>query len=143
MRDRLKWWLVVCLSGALAAWSWQAGHIATILALDATYISLLILACYVAATATVGWRLHTGKPLHHDWLQFCAERMVQLGLIGTIAGMILTMAVFANGSFDPSQGYDQIATGSATALYTTIVGVLCSEFLKLQIMVVGGDQCRP
>ena len=70
---------------------------------------------------------------------FMSDAMMTLGLIGTVAGMIFLFGMIF-GNIDPSVPEDlknalgHMATGLSTAMYTTIVGLVCSLLTRVQLM---------
>jgi hypothetical protein len=133
----LKWYLVVCVSALVAGWAVWSGYALEIFETDQTYLSSVTFLTYVLATGYFGYALHTGRTPRWDWLEFVDVRLVQMGLAGTVVGMLIVLRAFWTGAnFELAEAYAHIGTGAATALYTTIVGMGCSEFLKLQMKVV-------
>jgi hypothetical protein len=68
---------------------------------------------------------------------FSSEICITLGLIGTVSGFILMLVgAFADLNIaDPDsvqQSLMNMSLGMSTALYTTLVGLLCSVILKVQ-----------
>ncbi|MDC1257330.1 MotA/TolQ/ExbB proton channel family protein, partial [bacterium] len=70
-----------------------------------------------------------------------SESMLALGMIGTVAGFILMLG----GSFsdiDTSNpetlktALKSMALGMSTALYTTLVGLVCSQLYKVQLVIL-------
>ena len=69
------------------------------------------------------------------------ELLLALGMIGTVIGFILMLG----GSFESLNLSDTgsvktaltaMAIGMSTALYTTLVGMVCSQILKVQLVNV-------
>ena len=63
--------------------------------------------------------------------------MLTLGMIGTVAGFIMMLSKGFSGidiqNTQTMMGLiGQVASGMATALYTTLVGLICSMFTKVQ-----------
>ena len=117
---------------------------------DQTKISFAILTLFTAMSLLCGyeaWKLNQIKIKnfqldsdHHKRYEagwFTSEICLTLGLIGTVSGFILMLV----GAFvdlniaDPnsvSESLKKMSLGMSTALYTTLVGLLCSVVLKVQ-----------
>jgi len=72
---------------------------------------------------------------------FVTELLLALGMIGTVIGFIMMLG----GSFESLNIADtgsvktaltDMAIGMSTALYTTLVGMVCSQILKVQLVNV-------
>jgi biopolymer transport protein ExbB/TolQ len=70
---------------------------------------------------------------------FLAETCLALGMIGTVAGFLI-MLLSAFGSMDigntesMQEALSSMALGMGTALYTTLVGLVSSLFIKVQLV---------
>lgn len=110
---------------------------------DQTKISFLILMLWAAATVYIGlW--HIKKSFVEvmnlskiGW--YLAETALALGMLGTLAGFLLMLGTaFVN--IDVSNtatlqtALTNMALGMSTALYTTLVGLVVSIFLKSQLV---------
>lgn len=117
---------------------------------DQTKISFVIMTLFTAMSLLCGyesWKLNQIKlkkrRLEHDIVKgyetgwFSSEICLTLGLIGTVSGFILMLV----GAFvdlniaDPSsvsESLKKMSLGMSTALYTTLVGLICSVILKVQ-----------
>lgn len=140
----IKWWFVFCISIAIVVISYLFGIIAEINAKDVTKLSFVIIALYFVETVYLG-KLAIKKKNKEDienglntgW--FISETLLALGMIGTVAGFILMLG----GSFvhlDVSNteslrdALTAMALGMSTALYTTLVGLIFSQLLKVQLI---------
>ena len=144
MSKVLKWWLIFCLSivaGYVAhifGWTWE------IYTKDTTKISVLIIGLYVIGSLFVGKLSYDNSKnkliserLDVAW--FLSESMLSLGMIGTVAGFIFMLGdSFANiDATNPETlkaALTSMALGMSTALYTTLVGLVCSQTLKIQLV---------
>jgi len=122
------------------------GFIDELLAKDITRLSFVILGVFFITSAYVGWLTYTrskGKVVkvgvNIGW--FVTELLLALGMIGTVIGFILMLG----GSFESLNISDtgsvktaltDMAIGMSTALYTTLVGMVCSQILKVQLVNV-------
>lgn len=138
MNNFLRWWLIFCISllGAYIAYHFGFGQ--ELYTQDQTKLSFVILGIYVLASINVG-RLTYKSSTNTNVSWFISESMLALGMIGTVAGFILMLG----GSFseiDTSNpdtlkaALSDMALGMSTALYTTLVGLICSQLLKVQLV---------
>ena len=145
----LRWWLIFCLS-------WIAGGVAVYFDLhnnlydaDKTKLSFLILTVFTLTSLWVGWRTKKSEDKEQDvsvgW--FVAESCLALGMIGTVTGFLLMLSgAFANidlaNTSTIQNSLTQMALGMSTALYTTLVGLVCSLTLKIQLINVENENRR-
>lgn len=144
MAKLLKWWLFFCISLVLGYIAYYFGWGDELYAKDTTKLSFAILALYIVASLQVGWTTYKSTKNYDvksatevGW--FMSESMLALGMIGTVAGFILMLGEsFAN--IDTSNpetlktALTAMALGMSTALYTTLVGLICSQILKVQLV---------
>ena len=110
---------------------------------DQTKLSFLIIGIWAGTTAWLGW-LHKIKDkdtvktnVKIGW--YLAETCLAIGMVGTVAGFLLMLGS-AFGNIDVSntaslqQALANMAIGMSTALYTTLVGLVASIFLKSQLV---------
>ena len=114
---------------------------------DVTKLTFVIYGLFILSTGILGWVSHKcklgSKKFKHnkftDMCWFMSDAMMTLGLIGTVAGMIFLFGMIF-GNIDPSVPEDlknalgHMATGLSTAMYTTIVGMVCSLLTRVQLM---------
>lgn len=137
----LRWWLIFCLTAVAMFIAYSFGFVDALLAKDKTYLSFVIIAIFVFNSLYVGWLTFKGKVnssgIKFSW--FVTELLLAIGMIGTVIGFILMLG----GSFeslnvgDPSSvktALTDMALGMSTALYTTLVGLICSQTLKVQLV---------
>ena len=76
-----------------------------------------------------------------NYAWFSSEAMITLGMIGTVAGFLLMLSsAFTEldvKSVTSVQGaISDMALGMSTALSTTLVGLICSVFTKVQMVIL-------
>ena len=146
MKALLRWWLIVCLSIL-------AGGVAVYFNLhqdlydgDQTKLSFLILTLFILTSGWVGWCTKKSEiqiqNIDVGW--FVAEACLALGMIGTVTGFLLMLSgAFANidlaNTATIQTALSQMALGMSTALYTTLVGLICSLTLKIQLVNVENE----
>jgi len=149
MKALLKWWLIFCLS-------LLAGGVAVYFNLhndlynaDQTKLSFLILGLFVLTSGWIGWKTKqlddARQNMDVGW--FIAEACLALGMIGTVTGFLLMLSgAFADidlaNTSTIQKSLTQMALGMSTALYTTLVGLICSLTLKVQLMNVENENRR-
>lgn len=74
-----------------------------------------------------------------EW--FVSETMLSIGMIGTVVGFIYMLTtVFTDINVDDTASVQDalaiMATGMGTALWTTLIGLVCSVILKLQLVLI-------
>lgn len=149
MKALLRWWLIFCLS-------LLAGGIAVYFNLhiklydgDQTKLSFLILSVFILTSGWVGWcTKHSEYKFQNiDVGWFVAEACLALGMIGTVTGFLLMLSgAFANidlaNTATIQTALSNMALGMSTALYTTLVGLICSLTLKIQLINVENENLR-
>ncbi len=142
----LRWWLLFCTSCAAMFVAYSFGFIDALLAKDITRLSFAILGVFFLSSMYVGWLTYKRNKgatvkvgVNIGW--FITELLLALGMIGTVIGFILMLG----GSFESLNISDtgsvktaltDMAIGMSTALYTTLVGMVCSQILKVQLVNV-------
>lgn len=142
----LRWWLLFCTSIAAFFAAYTFGFVDALIAKDTTRLSFGIIAIYFIASGFTGlitYKTTKGKKqganINIGW--FITELLLAMGMIGTVIGFILMLG----GSFESlnvsdsnsvKQALTDMALGMSTALYTTLVGLTCSQLLKVQLVNV-------
>jgi len=160
----LRWLLIAAVTSVGAFFCNKFGLFAEILEKDWSYISLSIAVVFVFTSIWCG--VKTFVLSHHlnrneifgipvnvtktkdlekvGW--FIAEQFTVWGFIGTVVGIVYALKGFVG--IDPSNmGAVQkliadLVYGMSTALYTTLAGLVCSFFLKLQYINLGHARRR-
>lgn len=133
-QNRLRWWLIFWLSVIVTAAS-GAYYGPTIMETDSTHIAIGIVAMYFVFTGWIGLALHTGRDLPVSWTRYVIGLMPSLGLIGALLGMVQLFGLNATGA-DLSNSAT-ILSGLGIVLFSTLAGLVYSEFLILQLRVCG------
>jgi hypothetical protein len=144
MVSLLKWWLIICLTilGLLTGVYFDMHN--HIYDADVTKLSFLILAIFSCTSIWIGnktYRLEKyaeyEQTTNVGW--FIAETCLALGMVGTVTGFLLMLGTaFSNidvsnsASLQKALGF--MAVGMSTALYTTLVGLICSLIIKIQLV---------
>ena len=146
----LRWWLLFCTQSALATVAYHFGFFHHLYREDTTRIGFFILGILLLTTLWVGKKTYSLKKtwegadealneFSSGW--FIAESCLVLGLIGTVTGFILMLGT-AFTELDVTnitsvQGaLVKMSLGMSTALYTTLVGLISSLAIKIQLVTI-------
>tara|TARA_B100001057_G_C22857339_1_gene953159 strand:+ start:2100 stop:2501 length:402 start_codon:yes stop_codon:yes gene_type:complete len=111
---------------------------------DVTKISFGIIGLYIFTSLYIGKLTMDYKEgenidsgLGVGW--FISESMLALGMIGTVAGFILMLGSSFEGldvddTASLKETLTDMAMGMSTALYTTLTGLIFSQFTKIQLV---------
>jgi len=140
----IQWFIVfcACMSGGIIAFN--KGLIGLMIKNDQSYICLIVMSLFIIASLFAGRLAYTFNKLKQnaikkkmELLVFFSENFFTLGLLGTIIGFCIMMYTSLGGSApDVNQVIVSLRAGLATAFYTTLVGIVCSLFLQLQMFVI-------
>ena len=111
-----------------------------ILEVDVTYISFVIMTVWLVTTFFIGKYHFTGNRerfLPVGW--FLSEVCLSLGMLGTVSGfLIMLVSAFSDIDVNNTQtlqtAISSMAVGMGTALYTTLIGIVTSLFIKSQLV---------
>ena len=142
MSKTLRWWLFFCISLTTMGIAHYFGMFAELYEKDVTKlvssIGLYVFTSLYIGKLTLDYK--NGKdidPIGIGW--FISESMLALGMIGTVAGFILMLGSSFEGlDVDDisslKQTLTEMAIGMSTALYTTLTGLIFSQFTKVQLV---------
>ena len=144
MISLLKWWLIFCLTllgvGTLVYFDIHE----QIYDADITKLSFLIMSIFFITSIWIGnktYKLEKFDEYDQDtsvgW--FIAESCLALGMVGPVTGFLLMLGTaFSNidvsNSASLQKALEFMAVGMSTALYTTLVGLICSLIIKVQLV---------
>ena len=148
----LKWWLFITITAVGFIFAASEGFVETIWEAASTKLSFLLLLIFLKMSAWCGyktWTLsrfidekkqdkHIVEKIEHlmevGW--FTSDLCLTIGMIGTVVGFIMMLSGFTTvDTSDVKTVQDLIKTlgvGMSTALYTTLMGLICSAGLKVQ-----------
>ena len=144
MKSLLKWWLIFCLTLlGLCACVYFNIH-KDLYAADVTRLSFLIISIFICTSVWIGTKTYKVGILQ-DYEQksdvgwFISESCLALGMVGTVTGFLIMLGTaFANvdvtNAVTLQQALSDMATGMSTALWTTLVGLVCSLIIKVQLV---------
>jgi len=147
----LRWWLQFTIINVLMVVLYMIGIVDKFNDVDFTKISFLIFVLFYIFTLRNGWisyKISKKQYLNHVDIDtysnnlepglFISRLLFQLGLIGTVIGMSVmldtSLATISISNFTSMQSaISQMSSGMATALYTTIAGLICGNVLRIQL----------
>ena len=145
----LRWWLLFCTSIAAMFIVHAFGFTQALLDNDMTRLSFVIITLFFGSSIFVGYETYKkskGKSVESGtniaW--FVTEMMLALGMIGTVIGFILMLgssfeSLNVSDTTSVKTALTDMDLGMSTALYTTLVGLVCSQALKVQLVNVETD----
>ena len=140
----LKWWLIVCLTMLGMGICVYFNVHTNIYNADVTKLSFLIIVIFICTSIWIGNKTYIVGVLE-DYDQrpdvgwFIAEACLALGMVGTVTGCLLMLGTaYANvdvtNSVTLQNALSEMAVGMSTALYTTLIGLVCSLIIKVQLV---------
>ena len=154
MKPLLHWWLFVSLIVVITFAFAYFGLFLEVWDKDRTKLSFLIIIIFLATT------VHCGKETlkisnaiegniskeeinRIDWRGrqeigwFISDLLLTIGMIGTVAGFLIMLAgafigIDLNNEEAMKGVLERMSKGMSTALYTTLFGLICGGFLKVQ-----------
>jgi hypothetical protein len=147
-RAFLRWWLFILLVFLFNIFCLANGIFYSIWDNDITKLSFVILFLFCIQSIICGqqtWAIgfHQNNLLKIDKIKensevgwFMSDMFLSIGMIGTVIGFISMLGGFSSldvNNAETVQGLiKELGSGMSTALYTTLVGLVCSVFLKIQ-----------
>jgi len=144
MKSVLKWWLIFCVTLlGLCTCIYFDIHKELYIA-DVTRLSFLIISIFICTSIWIGTKTYKVGILQ-DYDQksdvgwFVSESCLALGMVGTVTGFLIMLGtafenVDVTNSVTLQQALSDMATGMSTALWTTLVGLVCSLIIKVQLV---------
>ena len=142
MKDFLYWWLLVCVVGTGSYITHTMGWLVPLYTNDLTYITFLITVIAVLTTLSLGYKFKVPAAVNVNVEWFVSDVVLTLGMLGTIIGfMIMLQGTFSSIEFNDTNSIrlalSSMSQGLFTALNTTLIGLVSSIVLKVQLTVYG------
>ena len=144
MRSVLKWWLIFCMTmlGVGACFYFDVHK--NLYDADITRLSFLILIIFGCTYVWIG-SLTYRVGILQDYNQkgdvgwFVSESCLALGMVGTVTGFLIMLGtafenVDVSNAITLQNALSDMAVGMSTALWTTLVGLICSLIIKVQLV---------
>ena len=144
MKSVLKWWLIFCITLlGLSVCVYFNIHKDLYVA-DVTRLSFFILSIFICTSVWIGSKTYK-VVIHQDYDQkgdvgwFISESCLALGMVGTVTGFLIMLGtafenVDVTNSATLQQALSDMALGMSTALWTTLVGLVTSLIIKVQLV---------
>ena len=144
MRSILKWWLIFCLTLLGLCTCVYFNIHKDLYAADVTRLSFLIISIFICTSVWIGTKTYK-VGIRQDYSQqsdvgwFVSESCLALGMVGTVTGFLIMLGtafenVDVTNAVTLQQALSDMATGMSTALWTTLVGLVCSLIIKVQLV---------
>ena len=146
----LRWWFLFCTQIALGTVAYHFSFFHHLYREDITRIGFFILGILILTSLWLGKKVYTLKgnwvgekeainSLSPGW--FIAESCLVLGLIGTVTGFILMLGTAfteldVTNITSVQNALIKMSLGMSTALYTTLVGLISSLVIKIQLVTI-------
>jgi len=140
MKDFLYWWLIVCVVGASSYITHTMGWLVPLYTNDLTYITFLITVIAGLTTLSLGYKFKMSDANSVDVEWFVSDVVLTLGMLGTVIGfMIMLQGTFSSIEFNDVHSIrlalSSMSQGLFTALNTTLLGLVSSIILKVQLIL--------
>ena len=144
MKSLLKWWLIFCLTLVGMCTCVYFNIHKELYVADVTRLSFLIISIFSCTSVWIGMKTYR-VGIQQDYNQqsnvgwFISDSCLALGMVGTVTGFLIMLGTaFANvdvsNAVTLQQALSDMATGMSTALWTTLVGLVCSLIIKVQLV---------
>ena len=144
MKSLLKWWLIFCLTLLGMCTCVYFNIHKDLYAADVTRLSFLIISIFTCTSIWIGTKTYK-VGIQQDYNQksdvgwFISESCLALGMVGTVTGFLIMLGtafenVDVTNSATLQQALSDMATGMSTALWTTLVGLVSSLIIKVQLV---------
>jgi hypothetical protein len=144
MKSVLKWWLIFCLIVLGIGTCFYFDVHKSLHESDITRLSYLIISIFLCTSIWIGTKTYKVGILQ-DYEQksdvgwFISESCLALGMVGTVTGFLIMLGTaFANvdvtNAATLQQALADMAVGMSTALWTTLVGLVSSLIIKVQLV---------
>ena len=146
----LRWWFLLCTQVALGTVAYHFNFFHHLYREDTTRIGFFIIGILILTSLWLGKKVHSLKfkwegpkdavdKLSSGW--FIAESCLVLGLIGTVTGFILMLGTAfteldVTNITSVQNALIKMSLGMSTALYTTLVGLISSLVIKIQLVTI-------
>ena len=140
----LKWWLIFCLIIIGFGTSYHFNMHSLLYNADVTKLSFLIIIIFIVTSVWIVRKTYDleastviDDKIDVGW--FIAETCLALGMVGTVTGFLYMLGTaFENIDISNSQTLQDalasMAKGMSTALYTTLIGLISSIIIKIQLV---------
>ena len=144
MKSLLKWWLIFCITLLGLCICVYFNIHKDLYTADVTRLSFLIISIFICTSIWIGSKTYkVGVQQDYDqqsdvgW--FISESCLALGMVGTVTGFLIMLGtafenVDVSNAATLQQALSDMAIGMSTALWTTLVGLVSSLIIKVQLV---------
>lgn len=127
-----RWIVFNSISAFVVFYLWEFYSVFSVVAgMDPTFVTSLIFAIYLLCTLYLGYM---GWDSNLPAVRFIASRLTGIGLVGTVAGIMLLLS--GASSLPPTDVIGPLFHGMGTVLITTLFGIMFNLILNFQIAFV-------
>jgi uncharacterized membrane protein len=137
----MRWWLLNAVLLFIGFVCWRFGVFHAIYHNDSSYLCFVIMGifCWISGyNGTLAYSVDTQNKIETklDLSWFFSEICLALGMIGTVVGFIQMLSGFSSLNVSNTNSIQgmivSMSSGMATALYTTLAGLIFGNLIKLQ-----------
>lgn len=145
MKTFTQWFVINAGIATTSFFAYSKGLFGVIFENDASYIAALSMVIFVFMCGYLGKvALDVDKtPLNRqdhidnlDFGWFVSGHFLNLGLLGTVVGFCFMMGSVRSVNPDITETIKTLVLGAGTALYTTLVGLVCHMLLQFQLYTI-------
>tara|TARA_R110002167_G_scaffold272074_2_gene478614 strand:- start:1778 stop:2209 length:432 start_codon:yes stop_codon:yes gene_type:complete len=139
-----KWWFTFNAGIlALAFGQYQFNLLQLLYEADTTMLTFFILAITLAASTALGLNRNDLQGKENSMYWFTSDAVLSLGMVGTLFGFLLVLGsafteIDTSSTESMTAAIGLLASGMSTALTTSLVGLVSSLWLKLQLVILEG-----
>ena len=144
MKSLLKWWLIFCITLLGLCTCIYFNIHKDLYAADVTRLSFFIISIFICTSVWIGTKTYK-VGIKEDYDQksdvgwFVSESCLALGMVGTVTGFLIMLGtafenVDVSNAATLQQALSDMAIGMSTALWTTLVGLVTSLIIKVQLV---------
>ena len=144
MKSILKWWLIFCITLLGLCICVYFNIHKDLYTADVTRLSFFIISIFICTSVWIGTKTYK-VGIRQDYDQksdvgwFVSESCLALGMVGTVTGVLIMLGtafenVDVSNAATLQQALSDMAIGMSTALWTTLVGLVSSLIIKVQLV---------
>ena len=144
MKSILKWWLIFCITLLGLCTCVYFNIHKDLYVADVTRLSFFIISIFICTSVWIGSKTYK-VGIRQDYDQksdvgwFVSESCLALGMVGTVTGFLIMLGtafenVDVSDAVTLQNALSDMALGMSTALWTTLVGLVSSLIIKVQLV---------
>ena len=137
-----KWWFVFNVGIlTLIFGQYQYDLMNTLYDADSTLLTFFILGITLMTSTVMGFKSALLKGQENNMFWFVSDAVLSIGMVGTLFGFLLVlgsafMEIDTSSTESMTKAIAVLAAGMSTALVTSLVGLISSLWLKLQLVIL-------